>query len=365
MTADTLGGVWSYAMELCKALMSYGVEVALATLGGPLSKTQRLEVSASSNVEVFESEYRLEWMPDPWHSLAEAGEWLLALEQRIAPNVIHLNHLVHGDLGWQAPVMVVGHSCVFSWWDAVRGGRPDESWGHYRARVRASLRSAARLVAPSRAMLSALCRHYGPLTRTQVIRNARDPLAYGPAAKEPFVFCAGRLWDEAKGVSALCRAASSITWPVIVAGPNVGPRGERCDLQGTTHVGSLSSAAISQWLARASIYASPALYEPFGLGVLEAALSGCALVLGSLDSHRETWGRAALYVTPGSTLELRNALADLITHPRALSVLSQRARARATEFNPVRFGNEYLALYRTLAATVKEATCDSYCSITR
>ena len=35
----------------------------------------------------------------------------------------------------------------------------------------------------------------------------------------------------------------------------------------------------------------PARYEPFGLSILEAALSGCALVLGDLPSLRELWDR--------------------------------------------------------------------------
>src|SRR5256885_1138515 len=66
MTADTIGGVWSYAMELCRSLSPMGIEVALATLGAPLSQTQRLEVARLTNVDVYESEYRLEWMASPW-----------------------------------------------------------------------------------------------------------------------------------------------------------------------------------------------------------------------------------------------------------------------------------------------------------
>ena len=364
MTADTLGGVWSYATELCSALASHRVEVALATLGAPLSRSQQLDVMALPNVQLYEGRYRLEWMPDPWERLADAGEWLLALERQIAPDVIHLNHLVHADLGWRAPVLVVGHSCVYSWWEAVRGGTPDKDWELYRARVTRSLKCADRLVAPSRAMLSALSRHYGPFTRAQVIPNARDPRRYTPAAKEHFIFSAGRLWDEAKDVDALCKVAPFVSWPVFVAGPECGPHGERCELSHVTSLGTLSPAATSRWMARASIYVNPARYEPFGLGVLEAGLSGCALVLSNLDSLREIWQRAALYVTPGSAVELREALADLISHPRALPVLGKRARERASQFHPLRFEAEYLELYHGMNAREGAATCDSYCSIT-
>ncbi len=41
MTADTIGGVWTYAIELALGLADRGVEVALATMGGSLDEFQR------------------------------------------------------------------------------------------------------------------------------------------------------------------------------------------------------------------------------------------------------------------------------------------------------------------------------------
>ena len=57
-----------------------------------------------------------------------------------------------------------------------------------------------------------------------------------------------------------------------------------------------TGGALARKMAEASIYALPARYEPFGLSALEAALSGCALVLGDIPSLREIWGPAAIYV---------------------------------------------------------------------
>jgi hypothetical protein len=37
LTADPIGGVWSYALELCAALQPLGVRVHVATLGRALS----------------------------------------------------------------------------------------------------------------------------------------------------------------------------------------------------------------------------------------------------------------------------------------------------------------------------------------
>ena len=65
MTADTIGGVWAYALELCRVLREHDVQVTLATMGQWLSREQRAEVCALPNFEVFESRFKLEWMERP------------------------------------------------------------------------------------------------------------------------------------------------------------------------------------------------------------------------------------------------------------------------------------------------------------
>src|SRR5438045_2420010 len=91
MTADPIGGVWTFALELASALKENGVEVFLATMGAPLSVHQQREASGLGNVQVYESRFKLEWMEDPWDDVAAAGAWLLKLEQRLQPDIIHLN----------------------------------------------------------------------------------------------------------------------------------------------------------------------------------------------------------------------------------------------------------------------------------
>jgi len=85
--------------------------------------------------------------------------------------------------------------------------------------------------------------------------------------------------------------------------------------------------------SRASIFASPARYEPFGLAALEAAQAGCALVLGDIPSLREVWGDAALFVPPDDDEALLAALRTA-SRPRELHVLASRARARAARYAP-------------------------------
>jgi hypothetical protein len=77
MTADPIGGVWNYALDLSRELRQLGVDVALATMGKVLSSGQAAEASRLTNVTVFESTFKLEWMDDPWADVDAAGEWLL------------------------------------------------------------------------------------------------------------------------------------------------------------------------------------------------------------------------------------------------------------------------------------------------
>jgi glycosyltransferase involved in cell wall biosynthesis len=96
----------------------------------------------------------------------------------------------------------------------------------------------------------------------------------------------------------------------------------------------------------AHIYAHPARYEPFGLSVLEAAAAGCALVLGDIDSLRENWDGAALFVAPDDSGALGAAIQKLIAAPQERSRLAMRARARAAGFTIERMADAYLEAYR-------------------
>src|SRR4051812_44108619 len=211
MTTDTLGGVFSYATSLASWLSSQGVQVTLATMGASLAPPQRA-AAESAGARVRESTYRLEWMEEPWEDVRRAGDWLLALERELRPDVVHLNGYAHAALAWRAPVRVVAHSCVCSWFRAVRAEQAPECWSRYREVVAQGL-AAARVIAPTHALLKMLRREYGGPRDGEVIFNGA-PLPHRARAvdKELFVLTAGRLWDPAKNVAALQAAASSVLW---------------------------------------------------------------------------------------------------------------------------------------------------------
>src|SRR5207247_11301423 len=83
----------------------------------------------------------------------------------------------------------------------------------------------------------------------------------------------------------------------------------------------------------------------FGLSALEAALSGCALVLGDIGSLREIWGDAATFVPPDDPAALGEALRELIANPSLREEKAQQAFVRAHEFTPDRMASSYLEAY--------------------
>jgi glycogen synthase len=351
MTTDTVGGVWVYALELTRALLRRGHQVALAAMGRRLSTDQRREIVRCRGLQVYESDYKLEWMEDPWTDVERAGDWLLGLEAELAPDVIHLNGYTHGALPWSAPVLIVGHSCVLSWFQAVRGEEAPAQWKKYRVKVTRGLQNADVVIAPSEAMSRALDEHYGPFTSTRVIYNGRKPRRGARREKENFIFAAGRLWDSAKNIGALASVADQVSWPVYIAGDQKPPCGCVPEFNvpgGVQHLGRLSSAAMADWYSRAAIYALPARYEPFGLSVLEAALNGCALLLGDIPSLQELWGDCALHVDPGQPDELARALNLLIKDFELRETLGARAKRHARKFNVDVMAERYLDVYDEL-----------------
>jgi len=164
------------------------------------------------------------------------------------------------------------------------------------------------------------------------------------------VLAAGRIWDDAKNISSLSEASKFFTWPVCVAGDTRHPDGSSRTLANVRMLGKLTAEDLADWLSRAAIYCLPARYEPFGLSVLEAALSGCALVLGDIPSLRENWEGAAAFVPPNDSQALGRELAELIANAPRRTALATAARERALGFTPARMANAYRNIYADLPA---------------
>jgi glycosyltransferase involved in cell wall biosynthesis len=351
MTTDAVGGVWIYSSILARALCQRGLRVHLVTLGPKPREDQLRSVAGIAGLTVETTDLALEWIDPEASDFHRAAEQLAAIEARFKPDVVHLNSYREAIATWRAPVIVVAHSCVRSWWRACRGEEPTEPrWLTYIANVEAGLFAAECWVAPTRSFREVVTRLYQPRNSGSVIRNGIE----GPhphTTKQPFILAAGRQWDEAKNLSILAGLAPNIPWPIRTNGPvdlrsdhgaNAAPR----KMEGSRE---LPHHELLEMMGRAAIMASPAVYEPFGLAVLEAASAGCALVLSDIETFRELWDGAALFVEARDEAAWQAALIRLTNDDSLRTELQHRAAERAQLYSLDATVEGYVELYREVA----------------
>ena len=105
-----------------------------------------------------------------------------------------------------------------------------------------------------------------------------------------------------------------------------------------------------------AILAAPALYEPFGLGVLEAAQAGAALVLGDIPTLRELWDGAATFVDPRDHTDLAHTLRGRLNSRDALRRAGALAQERARAYTVGAMVDGTLAMHRATLARMATAT---------
>ena len=355
MTADGVGGVFGFALDLSRALAARGVSVTLAVLGPRITSDQRALLRGVRDLAVHERAGALEWMQEPWADVDACSAWLTELSARVRPDVVHVNGYAHATCDFGVPKLVVAPSCVLGWWRAVHGRAMPEPDVEYVRRVRAGLGAADFVAAPTRAMLDSLQLEYG-FAGGHVIPNGVDSAEFEPQQKAPYFAAAGRFWDPAKNLELVQRVAPKLPWPVRLAGQ----RGESEDpFTGIEPLGLLPRAELAQVLGRASAFLHPARYEPFGLAPLEAAHAGCALVLGDIPSLREVWDRAALYVLPDDPDALAYAAERVARNEYLRQALSEMARARARRYTSAAMARNYLFVYRKLVRAARHSSVRS------
>jgi glycogen synthase len=301
-------------------------------------------------LHLLTTDLALEWMDPAGADRSRATARLLAIARELRPDIIHLNSFREGAIAWPAPVLVAAHSCVVSWWQACRHEFPQEPvWHAYADAARAGLQAADAWVAPTRAFRDAIQTIYQPVQPGIVIHNGIDLPSQRNRPKRELVLASGRMWDCAKNLQAVLAIAPQCAWPVEIAGPTTGPNGETApSMCNVRYLGALRRDQLRSRMAESAIYLAPARYEPFGLGVLEAAAARCALVLSDIPTLRELWDGAALFVAPDDTVALATALDTLIRDDRLRAQLQQAAATRARSHSLADTVRRYGALYDTL-----------------
>jgi len=356
MTADTVGGVWTYTRELVTQLSRLGLRITLVSFGQIPTPSQTDWMEGLSNVSYHPTAFRLEWMQDAQADLEESAEFLKSIIAESNPDLLHLSQYYYGAIDTPQPRLVVAHSDVVSWWMSVHGSEPPESeWiSQYKENVHRGLERADLVVAPSRWMLQQAAKYYGSFRHEAVVHNGRDPKLFVPhLSKENIAVSIGRLWDAGKQACLLLR--DDLPVRTLLIGSEQSPEGviaaaqSRGRLPGLEMLGPQSEVQLRSLLARAGIYVATSRYEPFGLAPLEAALSRCALLVNDIPTFREIWADDAIYFEQNNSRSLLLTIQELASNPKRRSEFAGRVLERARSlFNSQRMAEEYLRLYHSL-----------------
>jgi glycosyltransferase involved in cell wall biosynthesis len=357
MTTDAVGGAWIFSVTLARSLEAAGFEVHLVTIGPRPSDSQRDMLRGHRGVSLAETDLLLEWLDPTGLDLGQAATILRAISDRFAPDLIHFNGFREATLNWKVPTIVVAHSCVNSWASAC--GELHEftgtDWRVYTSNIRAGLARANAWVAPTRSFRALIAGKYGSPAKGITIRNGAENAERAMASKQPFVLSAGRVWDKAKNLSVLSPAAAKIHWPVRIAGSSrIDRSGGSIKTGGCEFLGEIPHDELLREMRAAAIFVSPALYEPFGLSVLEAAGAGCALLLSDIPTFRELWDGAAVFFDPRDSGELCRLLQSLCDDEVRRARLQRAAANRARRYALQNTVRRYRELYRSLLTTNSE-----------
>lgn len=168
--------------------------------------------------------------------------------------------------------------------------------------------------------------------RVRALRTAHDLLG-------PLVVCVGTVQPRKRVdrvIEAFLRSgAGAAGWQLAIAGrrrPGYDPAWLRTLPPGVRWLGPLEDDELRALYATAEIAVSASEYEGFGLTVLEAMASGCAVVSVATTSIPEVVGDAGRLVARSDPALLATPLAELVGDPAARAALASRARARAATF---------------------------------
>ena len=350
MTTDTVGGVWQYSVELAGGLAAHGYRTTLATIG-PLPTSDQKRLAANlPGVSLLETTLPLDWLSGNASAVEQAARQLAEMAEALRADCIHLNTpALAGAAAWPAPIVAVAHGCVATWWRAVRRSPLDAGFTWHRDLVRRGLLAADAVVAPSRSYAEDVRQVYGLPFSPLTVHNGRR----AAACSEPYAdhaLTAGRLWDEAKNTAVLDEAAALARTRVAAAGATRGPHGEEFESANLQLLGPLADDDLAALLGRRPVFVSAAVFEPFGLAVLEAAAAGCALVLSDIPTFRELWNGSAIFVESDDARGFADAIDTLAEDAALRSDCGERAARRAARYTPEACAAQTAAIYDRLLA---------------
>ena len=166
-----------------------------------------------------------------------------------------------------------------------------------------------------------------PVDRMQVIPNGVETRFMQTESGEfeqryglkDFVLFVGQASSTRKNILRLLEIAPSLDAPLVVTGDfGNDAYSQKClDVikeHNVVHLPTLEhhSSLLASAYAAAKVFVLPSLFETPGIAAMEAALSGCAIVITENGGTKEYFKDMASYINPINTEELRASISELL-----------------------------------------------------
>jgi glycosyltransferase involved in cell wall biosynthesis len=179
-----------------------------------------------------------------------------------------------------------------------------------------------------------------PTERIEVIYPGVPEVYFGAQARpseQPYVLYLGTI-EPRKNVDTLLDAWSGFRFrgdfDLVIAGAS-GWAGEKTLARlasrpaGVRYLGYVPEDELPGWMAGASAFIYPSLYEGFGFPVAQAMAAGVPVITSNTSCLPEITAGSALLVDPRSAAEIRGAMEKLLTSPALRQELRTAGMARA------------------------------------
>ena len=196
-----------------------------------------------------------------------------------------------------------------------------------------------------------------PPSRIRVIHHGVTQRRIPRRVRENVVLCVGAI-QRRKNQAMLVRAFRAMPddWSLVLAGSRGFQSAETLDAIAASPAvkriqvtGYVTDEQLSDWYARARIFAFPSLDEGFGMPVLEAMAAEIPVVASNTSAIPEVCGDAAELIDPHREDELAAALQRLATDEKRRKELVGRGRERARQFTWENAVTDTLAVYREVS----------------